>query len=63
MPDPLGRQGPRFACSESSPKGKNDEHLTLSTQMLCYGSDGSLTSLPFLNQLVELLPEVSVAKS
>jgi len=31
--------------------------------VLHYGSDGTYTSLMFLNQLVELLPEVSVAKS
>lgn len=42
---------------------KKNESLILSTPMLHYGSDGSYTSLPVLNQLVELLPEVSVAKS
>lgn len=42
---------------------KKDKCLLPSAQMLPSGSDGSYASLPFLNQLVELLPEVSVAKS
>lgn len=42
---------------------KKDEYLVPSAQMLPSGSDESYASLPFLNQLVELLPEVSVAKS
>lgn len=63
IPDPLGRQGQRSACSESPPKGTRMTILFLSTPMHHCGSDGSYTNLPFPNQLVELLPEGSVAKS
>lgn len=43
-------------------QGDKDEYLILSTQMHHCGSDGSYTNLPFPNQLVELLPEGSIAK-